>query len=260
VNTRTRDLSAQSLNLLGHREAFYNLPVINLPSSIIATTFHTFGTQHLAALIGIAILCLVTAKVTRAKRPSWDQWLKGIIGFFLVSYIVFFYVQQGIKGALAWQYSLPLDLCSLVLVVCIISLFRPNRFIIEFAYFCGIGGVLQALATPDLSQGFPSVEFILFFWGHGASLTAITFLVLRHGFRPRKGSVLRMMIALNLYALAIGTVNIIMGWNYGYLCHKPFAPSLIDFLGPWPLYLLSIEVIALVTFLILSVPWRFQKQ
>jgi hypothetical integral membrane protein (TIGR02206 family) len=240
-------------------EGFYNLPLVHGQSPIIATAFHAFSSQHVIVLISIAVLCLLVAKATRKERPSWIGWLRRLLGFFLVSYIVFFYVRQGIEGALTWQYSLPLDLCSLILVACIISLFRPNQFITEVAYFWGLGGVLQAISTPDLAEGFPSVEFILFFWGHGATLAAITFLSLNQGFRPGKGSVIRMMIALNIYALAVGTVNAIMGWNYGYLCRKPYAPSLLDFLGPWPWYLLSVELIALLTFLILDLPWRFRR-
>lgn len=241
-------------------EAFYNSLFVNCQSPIIATAFHAFDTQHIIALISIAVLCLLVAKATRKEGASRSRWLRGLIVFFLVSYIFFFYVQQGIEGALTWEYSLPLDLCSLVLVACLISLFRPSQFVTEIAYFWGVGGVLQALATPDLAGGFPSIPFILFFWGHGASLTAITFLIMGHGFRPGKSSVIRMMIALNFYALVVGTVNAIMGWNYGYLCRKPYAPSLLDFLGPWPLYLLSIELIALLTFLILYVPWRFRSR
>jgi hypothetical integral membrane protein (TIGR02206 family) len=219
--------------------------------------FRALNTQHIIALVIIALLCLLVAKAAKEETPSRHRWLRGGIGVFLVGYIAFFYLQQGMEGALTWQYSLPLDLCSLVLVACILSIIRPYPLVVEIAYFWGVGGVLQALATPDLTRGFPAVEFILFFWGHGASLTAITFLVASHSFRPRKGSIMRMMIALNCYALAAGTLNAVMGWNYGYLCRKPDAPSLFDFLGPWPWYLLSIELIALVTFLILSIPWRF---
>jgi hypothetical integral membrane protein (TIGR02206 family) len=224
----------------------------------MAASFHAFDMQHIIALIGIAMLCLLVAKTTPKEDPSQSRRLRGLIGFLLVGYVLFFYVQQGIEGALTWKYSLPLDLCSLVLAACIVSLIRPGQFITEIAYFWGAGGILQALATPDLAEGFPSIPFILFFWGHGASLMAITFLIMRRDFRPEKGSVLRMMIALNFYALVVGTVNAIMGWNYGYLCRKPYAPSLLDFLGPWPWYLLSIELIALVSFLILYAPWRFR--
>ena len=73
-----------------------------------------------------------------------------------------------------------------------------------------------------------------------------------------------MMVGLNCYALAVGGLDAIAGWNYGYLCRKPSEPSLLDFLGPWPWYLLSLEVVAFLMFLVLDLPWRisvfFRKQ
>lgn len=240
--------------------AFYSSPVGNRPLPFLATAFHFFDAQHGTALIIISVFCALVAKAAGRQRPSVNKCLRGLLGSSLIGYIAFFYVQQGIEGALTWEYSMPLDLCSLVLILCLISLLRPNRFIAEAAYFLGMGGILQALATPDLANGFPSVEFILFFWGHGTSLATITFLIMDRDFRPGRRSVLRMMMAVNFYALVIGAVDAITGWNYGYLCRKPFAPSLLDYLGPWPWYLLSLELIALLTFLILYVPWRFKKQ
>jgi len=115
--------------------------------------------------------------------------------------------------------------------------------------------VLQATATPELSRGFPSWDFILFFWSHGVTLMAIIFLIAEPGFKPRRGSIVRLMIALNIYGLVVGAIDAVAGWNYGYLCRKPSEPSLLDVLGPWPWYLFSIEVIALLTFLILYLPW-----
>ncbi len=220
----------------------------------MAPAFHAFGVQHLITLGIIAVVCLLL--VWKARSGICRKWLGPLFGFALLSYAAVLYGQQGIEHALAWQYSLPLELCHLVLIACIVSLFRPNQLMTEIAYFLGLGGVLQATATPDLSLGFPSWEFILFFWSHGVTLMAIVFLISGPGFRPRRGSVWRMMIALNVYGLIIGILNAIAGWNYGYLCRKPGEPSLLNFLGPWPWYLFSIEVIALVTFLLLDLPWR----
>jgi hypothetical integral membrane protein (TIGR02206 family) len=165
-------------------------------------------------------------------------------------------MQQWIAHSLSWQYSLPLELCNLVLIACIISLFKPKHLAIEIAYFWGLGGVLQATVTPDLALGFPSWDFVLFFWSHGVTLMAIIFLVTGSGFKFRPGSILRMMIALNLYGLVVGTINWMTGWNYGYLCRKPSVPSLLDVLGSWPWYLLSLEGIALLTFSLLDLPWQ----
>ncbi len=216
--------------------------------------FHALDHQHLATLGIIAAICLLLA--WKARSGNVRKWVGRLIGFLLLSYAAVLYIQQGIEHALDWSYSLPLELCNLVLITCVISLFWPNPLTTEISYFWGLGGVLQATATPDLSRGFPSWDFVLFFWSHGVILMGIIFLITGREFRPRHGSVVRMMIALNIYGLVVGALNAVTGWNYGYLCRKPAEPSLLDVLGPWPWYLLSIEVIALLTFLILDLPWR----
>jgi len=226
--------------------------------------FETFGTAHLFTLGIILALCVLSFCAAKDRNPSRRRWLGRLNGSALLSYVLCIYARQALEHALSWQYSLPLELCSLVLLACIFSLFRPNQWATEIAYFWGLGGVVQATLTPDLARGFPSWDFILFFWGHGATLLAIVFLISSRGFRPRKGAVARMMIALNIYGLAIGALDAITGWNYGYLCWKPSMFSLLDFLGPWPYYLLSIELIAFLTFLLLDLPWGlavlFRKQ
>jgi hypothetical integral membrane protein (TIGR02206 family) len=219
-----------------------------------APSFHALDFQHIAVLALIAAACLLIA--WKARSGNVRKWLGYSIGFLLISYAAVLYVQQGMDHSLSWEYSLPLELCNLILIVCIVSLFCPNQFATELVYYLGLGGVLQATVTPDLSNGFPSWDFILFFWSHGVTLMAIVFLIVERGFRPRRGSILRMMIALNAYGLVIGALDAIAGWNYGYLCRKPVEPSLFDVLGPWPWYLLAVEAIALLSFLLLDLPWR----
>jgi len=222
-----------------------------------ALPFHALSLQHLVTLGIIAFISFLLARKAReGKTRKFHGWL---LGFALLGYAVVLYLQEGMEHALSWQYSLPLELCNLVLIACIISLFRPNQFATEIAYYWGFGGVLQATVTPDILAGFPSWEFFLFFWSHGVTLMAIVFLVTRRGFRPRRGSMARMMIVLNVYAVTIGTLDALTGWNYGFLCRKPAVPSLLDVLGPWPWYLLSLEVIAFLTFFLLDLPWQISN-
>lgn len=221
-----------------------------------APVFRAFKAQHSITLIVIVTLCLLIALAARIGTTSCRKWLGRGIAFLLMGYAAFLYLQQGITRALNWQNSLPLELCNLVMIACVMSLFKPNRLTSEIAYFGGLSGTLLAVVTPDLTQGFPSWAFILFFWGHGATLLAIVFLVAGQSFRPSRGSILRMFVALNVYGLVIGPIDAVTGWNYGYLCRKPSAPSLFDYFGPWPWYLLSIEVIALLSFFLLDLPWR----
>ena len=62
------------------------------------------------------------------------------------------------------------------------------------------------------------------------------------------------MHLLNAYALTL--FNRIFGTNYVCLCRKAQNASLLDYLGPWPVYLLAVELIALAGFSPLSLPFK----
>jgi uncharacterized membrane protein YwaF len=52
-------------------------------------------------------------------------------------------------------------------------------------------------------------------------------------------------------------INALLGTNYGYLCEPPRNPSLIDYLGPWPWYIGSLVILAVVKFWIYYLPFWF---
>lgn len=218
-----------------------------------------FRPFHLQHLITIGVLVLIGGMLVWASRrgkPELRNWVGRLLAAMLLSYAAVTYVQKGLARELSVDYALPLELCHWVLIACFISLLRPNQLTSEIAYFWGFAGTLQATLTPDIDRGFPSWEFVEFFWSHGGTLLAIVFLI-AEGFRPRKGSVRRMLVAVNIYGIAIGALDWVFHWNYGYLCQKPVERSLLNHLGPWPWYIAAIEGIALLSFWLLYVPWWF---
>ena len=51
-------------------------------------------------------------------------------------------------------------------------------------------------------------------------------------------------------------VNTILGTNFAFASRPPDNPSLIDHLGPWPVYLFAMQGLALIVFLLLALPFR----
>ncbi len=74
--------------------------------------------------------------------------------------------------------------------------------------------------------------------------------------RPRPGSLWRVFGILNLYTVAVGVFNAGFGTNYRYLRAKPTNASLLDFVGPWPFYILVADFSALGILGPLSLPFR----
>jgi hypothetical integral membrane protein (TIGR02206 family) len=219
--------------------------------------FRAFSAQHICVL---SLICAIGALVAWGSRRLTDSGrthLGRALGWFLIAYAIVMYLHLGLSGEFGANWALPFELCHWVLIACAVTLFRPNQLASEIAYYWGLGGTLQAILTPDIGSGFPSWDFIMFFWGHAGALLAILFLIAAREFWPRPGSTLRMLLALNVYGIVAGLIDITFGWDYGYLCQKPSRPSLLDYLGPWPWYILSLEVLALAAFFLLSLPWIF---
>jgi hypothetical integral membrane protein (TIGR02206 family) len=91
--------------------------------------------------------------------------------------------------------------------------------------------------------------------GHGAIILASLFMVFVEGCRPTHKSLWKSVAALNIYAVPVGILNKILDANYMFLCFKPEISSIMDFLGPWPWYIISLEAAAIIIFYILYIPF-----
>jgi hypothetical integral membrane protein (TIGR02206 family) len=89
-------------------------------------------------------------------------------------------------------------------------------------------------------------------------VTAAVFMTMVEGFRPTWKSLLRVLVVMNLYMVAIFFFNQLIGSNYLYVAHKPVGPTLLDVLPAWPWYLLYIEAIGLGVCLLLYLPFAIQ--
>ena len=94
------------------------------------------------------------------------------------------------------------------------------------------------------------------FLGHGTVVAALLMLAWYKPAAPRPGSWWKVFGALNVYAVVMGLFDIIFKTNYAYLCQKPAGASLLDFLGPWPVYIIACEAVALAIFWLLWLPFR----
>ncbi|WP_227936300.1 YwaF family protein [Alkalihalobacillus deserti] len=158
------------------------------------------------------------------------------------------------------RFNLPLQLCTISLYLCIIMLITRNYFIFEVVYFFGIAGSFQALVTPDLFYTFPHYRYLHFFVAHFAIILAILHMVWIEKYTITFTSIFKSFAVLNGFAFIAFSANKVTGANYMFLARKPTGPSILDVLGPYPWYIVSLEFIALLMFVLLYLPFHKKKQ
>jgi hypothetical integral membrane protein (TIGR02206 family) len=204
-----------------------------------------------------AAVAVVLCMACRRWPGPWVRSAGRVLAVVLAADALVFVVRQSLGGSWSVRSSLPLALCDVALVVAAFACWWPTWSLgVELTYFWGLAGTLQAVLTPDLHVGFPSLEFIQFVVGHLGIVVAAFYLVVGLGIVPRQGAAVRVFAITVAYATVIGAFNWFTGSNYMYLAAPPENPSLLSILGPWPWYLLSATGVAIVLFAVLDAPFR----
>lgn len=212
--------------------------------------FVLFGLTHWSIILSIPAVAWLLARHAPARLARLA------LGWFLLVNELAYYGYKLVKGWWAFPGGLPLQLCDLILWCTVVAALTLRQMPFEFAFFAGLLGTGMAVLTPDLQQPWPSYNTVYFFLAHGGIVATVLYLWWSRQLVPRPGCVRRVMIMLNAYAAALMVFNGIFGTNYMYLRAKPAGASVLDFLGPWPVYILGGEFIALTVFWLLSLPFR----
>ena len=215
--------------------------------------FSMFSSPHIGAITGLVLL-IVLLFVFRNKATIEAEKLKVFERFFAVTLLgmdILYYVWLYQTDRWHWSQSLPLELCSISLLAAILLLWTGNKHLYEFVFYAGIGGATQAIATPVLDVGYPHFRFFHFFYTHvGIILTAVYFTWYK-GYRPTIKGIVKTMIVLNVLLPIVFVMNLVVDGNYMFLQRKPVNGSLLDYLGPYPWYIVTLELVSFVVFLIL---------
>lgn len=225
------------------------------------TPFELFGMAHLVALGLVVLINLLVVMARKRFNSRGRMWMRYGLAAVLVLNEIAWHLWNYYTGQWTIQTMLPLHLCSVLVWVSAFMLLTGNYVIYEYAYFMGIAGAIQALLTPDAGiYGFPHFRFVQTMISHGTIVTAAIYMTVVEGSRPYWSSLKRVAIGGNLYMLVIFILNQVLGSNYLFIAHKPETASLMDMLGPWPWYILSLEVIALAMCLLLYMPYAIRDQ
>lgn len=223
--------------------------------------FSAYGPSHLVVLglfvIGAAALVWIGRRQTESQARLLGRVLAALIVTAWIVALVYKLIRPSIDT------SVPLQLCDVAEATAAYALWSQRRWAFVLTYYWGLVLSSQALITPDVGTAdegapdFPHHLFITFFALHVLVVWSAIYLTWGRGMRPTWRSYRFAVIATLVWAALIFTFNVIAGTNYGYLNRKPPTASVLDVLGPWPVYLLAeVAIVAIVWAAVMTWPWE----
>jgi len=245
-------------------------PSADVPVHSWLYEFHPFTPTHAVVVI---VAAAVTYALVRRRRPLGTSpagrrldrrlglgallhWVAyGLYGFWQVA------VSDG-TGKYTLEYALPLQICDLASLLAPVAWLTDRRWASVLLYFWGIGLSTQAFATPVVTTGPATAEFWMFFNAHTIIVGGAVYEVAGRRFRPTWGDFRFATIVSLSYLAVLLPFNVATGYNIGYF-GRPKAgrpATLADALGPWPLRVIWMTIVAIGAMALAMLPWVGRRE
>ncbi|MDM5225788.1 TIGR02206 family membrane protein [Cytobacillus sp. NJ13] len=219
-----------------------------------AFPFMVFSASHIVMIVLFAAAAALLF-LLRKVLYRLDQKFRLYMFLLLFTLELLYHIWLYLGGKWDISFTLPLQLCSISLVLCLLLLASKSKDVFQIVYFIGVMVALMAILTPELFLGFPHFRYFQFFITHNLIVWTCLYFVFVHQFRPTGKGMYQSFIFLNLCAAAALLANKLTGGNYMFLSRKPENTSLLDYFGPYPYYIITLEISALFLFSLLLLPF-----
>lgn len=212
--------------------------------------------DHLGAVGVAALLCAGLCAAARVRPGPWTGVAARVLAVVLVGFLVAWQVVTVAEGRWSATNGLMLDLCPVSAATAAAALWTRRPLLAELAYFWGCAGSVQGLITPDRRWHFPEFFYVQFYVIHAGVVVAGLFLVIGLGLAPRPHAVRRVFALTLAFAGVCAVADVVTGGNYMFLRDQGGGGTLLDVMGPWPWYIATGMVLALVLLTLLDAPFR----
>lgn len=214
-----------------------------------------YGPSHWAVIVlfagGSAFLVWVGRRQTEDQARRFGRILGVLTAVIYGSVLIYTLIPPTVGS------SVPLRLTDLATVAAAYALWSQRHRPFALTYYWGLVLSTQALISPALnSPDFPHYEFLAFWAIHLLVVWAAIYLTWGRRMRPGWRSYRFTVAVTAVWAVVTFTFNSIAGSNYGFLNRKPSTASLLDVMGPWPVYVLIATSLILVVWALMTWPWE----
>lgn len=222
-----------------------------------------FTNYELEHLICFVVCVSFIAYVMYLGKNIWsdDQKRKYItiicaIGALTQLFKVIYKAQTGIFDI---TNDFPLHLCNQMTLIMPFIVWFKWRTAWGITFFWIMAGCAQSIITPTLTESLPHYEAVRYWAVHAVIILGALYGWYAYGWNLTWKDALKSMVGLNILAAVIYPINLYFQSNYMYLNGKPPGKTFYDLLGPWPEYIIVLEVVVFVFFGLILIPFYWNK-
>lgn len=224
--------------------------------------FQLFSISHIIALSVLFAFYVgfIMLQKVRPLAAKWEPFVRNGVAVAMIVQEIFLNIYRVQTNIWSFAESLPVHLCSFSIILGSYMLVTKSKYLFDVLYFWSAGAMV-ALFTPDLTNtDFPTFRFYQFFFSHGLIIFSVLYMFVVHGYRPAKGSLKRVLIFTHFLVPFIAVINYVTGGNYFFIAYTPPTASPIDLLGPWPQYLIWLDLILISVFSVMYLPFAIDAK
>ncbi|MBT8234311.1 MAG: TIGR02206 family membrane protein [Saprospiraceae bacterium] len=223
--------------------------------------FEAFTNSHWIPLIVIGVLGLI-AIVFAKYRLSKKRQICLIFTISLIPLLGYLInvIFPLIEGNFSIKTDLPIHICRILAVTCPIVILKNNRYWMGIFYFWILAGTLNANITPDVENAFPHWSYFSYWMVHSFLIIIPIYYIIVFKMSITFKDLKNAFWMANLFLVVTYFINVLLDSNYMYSRGKPDSASILDLMGPWPIYLITGQLLALVLFSILYLPFIKRKK
>lgn len=262
---RRASFGQESLSRLfgrGRRERLRSRLDAEVPSIMNLDEFRSGTPLHglcLLASAGVVVLYVWVARrwLRTGDRRALDCFVGiGCLTVWLVNTLYWLWPSRFV-----WEQGLPLHYCNMANLWGAAAAWTRRRLFQGLVYFWALALCVWAFLTPTVRYGPTHPDFWVFWLYHGFIGVALAHVLMVDRFRPTGRDLRRVLAFTAVYTLFLVAIDWRWGLNYGFVGPtSPTSPTPIDALGPYPLRLVWIVMLAASLLTLCYLPWWWRDR
>ena len=208
--------------------------------------------------IFILLVIIITLYLKRNKirnNKVLDKGLRYSFGIISLVFLLIYYILEwSINGITV--FNLPLHICFISNILCIILCFNKNKNIFNFVVFTGILGGLSSLLAPELDLSFKYFRYYQFMVCHLSIIIIPVYFIFIYKYIVDIKDTLKVIYITEILGLLLGIFNEIYNTNYMFISftsNEAAKNSILSYIGEGYFYFINLQILFLITMLL----WYF---